>query len=143
MAEQIVINFKILIEMIRIRLKKFVNVEELLRDGYSLVNVADSVSYYAKPVGKYEIQIKKSFPSNVRIKNWDDNRTPWILMKFLLDLESGLSVGNQIKVWDKNRFYILDVQDTLDLIKELNKFTDVRKRLQHWYSDFLEGNLKL
>lgn len=143
MAEQIVINFLNSIKMIRIRLKKFVNVEELLRDGYSLVNVADSVSYYTKPVGKYEIQIKTSFPSNVRIKNWDDNRTPWILMKFLLDLEGGLNIENQIKIWDKNRFYILNVQDTLDLIKELNKFIDVRKRLQHWYSDFLEGNLKL
>jgi hypothetical protein len=103
--------------MIRLRLKKFVTSSELLRDGYALEVADNSVSYYTKFVGKYKIQIKKSFPCNVRIENWDDNRTPWILMKFLLDLEAGLNVGNQIKVWDKNRYYLLRVDDTLDLIK--------------------------
>lgn len=128
--------------MIRLRLKKFVTGNELLRDGYALEVAENSVSYYTKSVGKYKIQIKKSFPTNIRIENWDDNRTPWILIKFLLDLEAGLNVGNQIKVWDKNRFYILNVENTLDLIKELNKFTDIKKRLQHWYKDFLEGRFR-
>lgn len=128
--------------MIRLRLKKFVKGNELLRDGYALEVADNSVSYYTKSVGKYKIQIKKSFPTNIRIENWDDNRTPWILIKFLLDLEAGLNVGNQIKIWDKNRFYILNVENTLDLIRELNKFTDVRKRLQHWYTDFLEGRFR-
>lgn len=122
--------------MIRLRLKKFVKVDDLLVDGYCQDSVA---SVYTKNVGKYQILIKKSFPTNVRIKDWDDNRTPWILMKFLLDLEAGLNVGNQIKVWDKNRYYILNVPDTLELIKELNKFTDIKKRLSHWYSKFLRG----
>ena len=124
--------------MIRLRLKKFVKVDELLNDGYCQELVANS-SVYTKNVGKYQIQIKKSFPTNIRIKDWDDNRTPWILMKFLLDLEAGLNVGNQIKVWDRNRYYILNVSDTLELIKELNKFTDIKKRLNHWYSEFLRG----
>lgn len=124
--------------MIRLRLKKFVKVDELLNDGYCQELVANS-SVYTKNVGKYQIQIKKSFPTNIRIKDWDDNRTPWILMKFLLDLEAGLNVGNQIKVWDRNRYYILNVSDTLELIKELNKFTDIKKRLSHWYSEFLRG----
>ncbi len=129
--------------MIRLRLKKFITVNELLRDGYALEVAEDSsVSYYTKSVGKYKIQIKKSFPSNIRIENWDDNRTPWILIKFLLDLEAGLNVGNQIKIWDKNRFYVLNVDNTLDLIRELNKFTDIRKRLQHWYTDFINGEFK-
>jgi hypothetical protein len=39
--------------MIRLRLKKFVTSSELLRDGYAL-EVADSVSYYTKSVGKYK-----------------------------------------------------------------------------------------
>ena len=124
--------------MIRLRLKKFVKVDELLNDGYCQEVVAN-YSVYTKNVGKYQIQIKKSFPTNIRIKDWDDNRTPWILMKFLLDLEAGLNVGNQIKVWDKNKYYILNVPDTLELIKELNKFTDIKKRLSHWYSEFLKG----
>jgi hypothetical protein len=128
--------------MIRLRLKKFVKVDELLNDGYCQEVVATNISVYTKNVGRYQIQIKKSFPTNIRIKDWDDNRTPWILMKFLLDLEAGLNVGNQIKVWDKNRFYILNVPDTLELIKELNKFTDIKKRLTHWYSEFLRGEFR-
>ena len=128
--------------MIRLRLKKFVKVDELLNDGYCQEVVATNTSVYTKNVGRYQIQIKKSFPTNIRIKDWDDNRTPWILMKFLLDLEAGLNVGNQIKVWDKNRFYILNVPDTLELIKELNKFTDIKKRLTHWYSEFLRGEFR-
>ena len=128
--------------MIRLRLKKFVKVDELLNDGYFQEVVATNTSVYTKNVGRYQIQIKKSFPTNIRIKDWDDNRTPWILMKFLLDLEAGLNVGNQIKVWDKNRFYILNVPDTLELIKELNKFTDIKKRLTHWYSEFLRGEFR-
>ena len=128
--------------MIRLRLKKFVKVDELLNDGYCQEVVATNTSVYTKNVGRYQIQIKKSFPTNIRIKDWDDNRTPWILMKFLLDLEAGLNVGNQIKVWDKNRFYILNVPDTLELIKELNKFTDIKKRLSHWYSEFLRGEFR-
>lgn len=127
--------------MIRLRLKKFVKVDELLNDGYCQEVVANA-SVYTKNVGKYQIQIKKSFPTNIRIKDWDDNRTPWILMKFLLDLEAGLNVGNQIKVWDKNKFYILNVPNTLELIKELNKFTDIKKRLSHWYSEFLRGEFR-
>ena len=129
--------------MIRLRLKKFVTSSELLRDGYALEVADNSVSYYTKFVGKYKIQIKKSFPCNVRIENWDDNRTPWILMKFLLDLEAGLNVGNQIKVWDKNRYYLLRVDDTLDLIKELSKHTDIKKRLQFWYSEYTKGRLRI
>ena len=129
--------------MIRLRLKKFVTSSELLRDGYALEVADNSVSYYTKFVGKYKIQIKKSFPCNVRIENWDDNRTPWILMKFLLDLEAGLNVGNQIKVWDKNRYYLLRVDDTLDLIKELSKHTDIKKRLQFWYSEYTSGRLRI
>lgn len=130
--------------MIRLRLKKFVNSNELLRDGYAL-KVADSgsVSYYTKTVGKYKVQIKKTFPCNVRIENWDDNRTPWILMKFLLGLEAGLDSRGQIKVWDKKRYYILDVENTLDLIKELNKFTDIKKRLQFWYTGYVNGQFRI
>lgn len=129
-------------KVIRIRLKKFVHENELERDGYSKVASNNGVDYYAKAVGKYEIQIKKSFPSNIRIKDWDDNRTPWILMKFLLDLEMvGPSSNGQIKVIDKNRYYILDVDNTLELIKELNKHTDIYKRLRYWYDQYMDGKI--
>ncbi len=129
-------------EMIRLRLKKFVNESELERDGYTVVAGSNGVSYYTKTIGKYEIQFKKTFPSNVRIKDWDDNRVPWILMRFLLDLETfGTNPNNQLKVTDKGRFYILDITDTLELIKELNKYTDIHKRLRYWYDSFMEGKI--
>jgi hypothetical protein len=129
--------------MIRVRLRKEVREDELVKDGYSPVMSENGIKYYTKSIGKLEIQIKKSFPSNVRIKDWDDNRVPWILMKFLLDLEGGLEFGDQIKIWDKGRYYILPVNDTLEMIKELNKFTDICKRLRHWYNGFLCGEFKV
>ena len=47
----------------------------------------------------------------------------------------------KIKVYDSGRFKILGTEDTLALITELNKWTDIRKRLTTWYDDFLKGNI--
>lgn len=128
--------------MIRVRLKKYVHENELERDGYTKVVGNNGVEYYTKSVGKYEIQIKKGFPPNVRIKDWDDNKTPWILMKFLLDLEMvGPSSDGRIKICSDGRYYILSVDDTLELIKELNKYTDIQKRFEYWYKLYLENKI--
>jgi hypothetical protein len=93
-------------------------------------------------VGSYELQIKLGFPSNFRIKDWDDNRTPWILMKFLLGLEEGKDINGKIKVIDQGKYKILDVKDTLNLIIEMNNYTDVEKRLSKWYQDYIDGTLR-
>lgn len=130
--------------MIRIRLSKGVNSEHLVNNGFELVidQKSSDKSYYKKQVGSYELQIKLGFPSNFRIKDWDDNRTPWILMKFLLGLEEGKDINGKIKVIDQGKYKILDVKDTLNLIIEMNNYTDVEKRLSKWYQDYIDGTLR-
>ena len=88
--------------MIRVRISKWVRPEDLVERGYKYIaDTKYSGGYYTKQVGSYELQVKLGFPSNFRIKDWDDNRTPWILMKFLLSLEEGNAIGDKIKVIDK------------------------------------------
>ena len=130
--------------MIRIRLSKGVKSEHLVNNGFELVidQKGSDKSYYKKQVGSYELQIKLGFPSNFRIKDWDDNRTPWILMKFLLGLEEGKDINGKIKVIDQGKYKILDVKDTLNLIIEMNNYTDVEKRLSKWYQDYIDGTLR-
>lgn len=126
--------------MIRIRISKGVTPDMLLKDGFKEVN-SGNYTYYSKQIGQYEIMMKLRFPYNLRIKDWDDNRAPWILMKFLLQYEAGDDYAGKIKVYDSGRFKILGTEDTLALITELNKWTDIRKRLTTWYDDFLKGNI--
>ena len=129
--------------MIRLRLTKGVKSEELLRDGFVSRQVNGETEYLSKCLnGSYEIQVKLEFPSNVRIQNWDDNRTCWILFKFLLKLEES-GIQEKIKVRDSGRDRVLNVEETLGLIEELNKYTDVCKRLTYWYNQYIEGSLKL
>lgn len=129
--------------MIRLRLAKGVKSEELLRDGFVSRQVNGETEYLSKCLnGSYEIQVKLGFPSNVRIQNWDDNRTCWILFKFLLKLEES-GIQEKIKVRDSGRDRVLNVEETLGLIEELNKYTDVCKRLTYWYNQYVEGSLKL
>lgn len=87
--------------------------------------------------------MKMTFPYNLRVQNWDDNRVPWILLKFLLGLEEGADSDGLIKVIDSGKYKILNVNDTLDLIRELNKYTDVYKRLSKWYQEYIDGVLKI
>ena len=128
--------------MIRIRIMKGVTPEILLEDGYVKVS-SKSGNYYKKMVGGLEIQMKLSFPYNLRVQNWDDNRVPWILMKFLLGIEEGAAVDGKIKVTDSGKYKILCVEDTLELIKELSKYTDIHKRLDKWYHEYIDGTLKI
>lgn len=129
--------------MIRIRISRGVRPEHLIADNYIYVNNNQNNSgYYKKEVGCYEIQFKLGFPSNFRIKDWDDNRTPWILMKFLLGLEEGNDVGGKIKVIDQGKYKILDVDDTLELIREISPYTDIKNRLTKWYQDYIDGILR-
>ena len=128
--------------MIRLRINRGVKPEMLLNDGYVEVNSETAGTYYSKHVGPYEVMMKVRFPYNLRIQDWDDNRAPWILMKFLLQYEAGDDVSGKIKVQDSGKFKILGTKETLDLIEELNKWSDVCGRLTHWYNDFLEGKMK-
>ena len=128
--------------MIRLRIRRGVNAKQLLSDGFKEVNSEAAGTYYSKMVGPYEIMMKVSFPYNLRIQNWDDNRAPWILMKFLLQYEAGDDVAGKIKVIDNGKFKILGTKETLDLIEELNKWSDVCGRLTHWYNDFLAGKIQ-
>ena len=128
--------------MIRIRITKGVTPEILLNDGYEKVTTS-SGTYYKKRVGSLEVQMKMTFPYNLRVQNWDDNRVPWILLKFLLGLEEGADSDGLIKVIDSGKYKILNVNDTLDLIRELNKYTDVYKRLSKWYQEYIDGVLKI
>lgn len=100
-------------------------------------------TFYRKYIGETEIQVKLNFPCNLRIQNWDDNRVPWILMKFLLGLEEGSDADGMIKVTDSGKYKILNVDDTLELIKELNKYTDICRRLSRWYQEYIDGVLRL
>ena len=79
--------------MIRLRLRRGVTENELLRDGFKECRLVNGeTQFLSKCVnnGSYEVQIKLGFPSNVRIQDWDDNRTCWILFKFLLKLEEAV-----------------------------------------------------
>lgn len=127
--------------MIRLRIKRGVRPEMLLKDGYTEIHSEKSGTYYSKRVGSYEVMLKVQFPYNLRIQNWDDNRAPWILMKFLLQYEAGDDVNGKIKVVDSGRFKILDTEETIALIVELNKWSDVRNRLFRWYNDYLKGKI--
>lgn len=127
--------------MIRLRIKRGVRPEMLLEDGYTEIHSEKSGTYYSKRVGSYEVMLKVQFPYNLRIQNWDDNRAPWILMKFLLQYEAGDDVNGKIKVVDSGRFKILDTEETIALIVELNKWSDVRNRLFRWYNDYLKGKI--
>ena len=99
--------------MIRLRIKRGVRPEMLLEDGYTEIHSEKSGTYYSKRVGSYEVMLKVQFPYNLRIQNWDDNRAPWILMKFLLQYEAGDDVNGKIKVVDSGRFKILDTEETI------------------------------
>ena len=125
--------------MIRIRITKGVTPEILLNDGYEKVTTS-SGTYYKKSVGSLEVQMKMTFPYNLRVQNWG---VPWILLKFLLGLEEGADSDGLIKVIDSGKYKILNVNDTLDLIRELNKYTDVYKRLSKWYQEYIDGVLKI
>lgn len=127
--------------MIRLRINRGVTPEKLLKDGFIEVKSATAGTYYSKHVGPYEIMMKVRFPYNLRIQDWDDNRAPWILMKFLLQYEAGDDVAGKIKVSDSGRFKILGTNETLELIEELNKWSDVCNRLTNWYKDFLDGKI--
>ena len=127
--------------MIRLRIKRGVRPEMLLEDGYTEIHSEKSGTYYSKRVGSYEVMLKVQFPYNLRIQNWDDNRAPWILMKFLLQYEAGDDVNGKIKVVGSGRFKILDTEETIALIVELNKWSDVRNRLFRWYNDYLKGKI--
>ena len=128
--------------MIRLRIKRGVTSETLLSDGYQPVESEKAGVFYTKFIGSYEIQMKPYFPYNLRIQDFDDNRVPWILMKFLLKLEEGDVWNGSIKVLDNGRYKTLDVNETLNLIEELNKHSDVYKRLSKWYQDWKEGKIK-
>ena len=127
--------------MIRLRIKRGVRPEMLLEDGYTEIHSEKSGTYYSKRVGSYEVMLKVQFPYNLRIQNWDDNRAPWILMKFILQYVAGDDVNGKIKVVDSGRFKILDTEETIALIVELNKWSDVRNRLFRWYNDYLKGKI--
>lgn len=127
--------------MIRLRIKRGVKPEMLLNDGYVEMQSEKAGTYYSKHVGPYEIMMKVRFPYNLRIQDWDDNRAPWILMKFLLQYEAGDDVAGKIRVSDSGKFKILGTDETLELIEELNKWSDVCGRLTHWYNDYLEGKI--
>ena len=129
--------------MIRVRISKWVRPENLVERGYTYIaDTKYSGGYYTKKVGSYELQVKLGFPSNFRIKDWDDNRTPWILMKFLLSLEEGNAIGDKIKVIDNGKYKILNVSETLELIKEISHYTDIQNRLTKWYQDYIDGTLR-
>lgn len=125
--------------MIRLRISKGVTAKELLENGFEEKKSENAGTYYSKMVGPYELMLKVHFPYNLRIQDWDDNRTPWILMKFLLQYEAGDDVNGKIRVFDSGRFKILGTEETLDLINELNKWSDVCKRLTKWYDDYKKG----
>ena len=127
--------------MIRLRIRRGVKPEMLLNDGYVEMQSEKAGTYYSKHVGLYEIMMKVRFPYNLRIQDWDDNRAPWILMKFLLQYEAGDDVAGKIRVSDSGKFKILGTDETLELIEELNKWSDVCGRLTHWYNDYLEGKI--
>ena len=59
-----------------------------------------------------------------------------------VDVKLYEGVAGKIKVQDSGKFKILGTKETLDLIEELNKWSDVCGRLTHWYNDFLEGKMK-
>lgn len=129
--------------MIRVRISKWVRPEHLIERGYKYVADSEySGGYYTKNVGNYSLQVKLGFPSNFRIKDWDDNRTPWIFMKFLLGLEEGKAIGDKIKVIDNGKYKILKVEETLELIREISFYTDIHNRLSKWYQDYIEGVLR-
>ena len=128
--------------MIRVRIMKGVTPDTLLEDGYEKID-SKAGTFYRKYIGDIEIQVKLNFPSNLRIQNWDDNRVPQILMKFLLGLEEGTDADGMIKVTDSGKYKILNVDNTLELIKELNKYTDICRRLSRWYQEYIDGVLRL
>lgn len=124
--------------MIRIRLNRGIFGNELVEK----FDFLEKGNHYVKNLGEYEIQIKPSFPSNVRLKDWDDNRAPWILFKFLLLLEAKKDVSGKLRIDDNGKYKILKVKDTLELISELSKYTDIKHRLDYWYEQFKKGKLK-
>lgn len=128
--------------MIRIRLTRSIRSIDLIEQGFEKIQ-SEHREYYRKYIGPYEIQIKLSFPTNVRVQNWDDSRAPWILFKFLLALEAKEDISGKIKVVDLDgKYKILPVEDTLELIKDLSRYTDLANRLSYWYKEYLKGNLK-
>lgn len=128
--------------MIRLRIKRGVSSETLLADGYIQCETEKAGVYYKKFIGSYEIQMKPYFPYNLRIQDFDDNRVPWILMKFLLKLEEGDTWDGTVKVLDNGHYKTLGIKDTLSLIEELNKHSDIHKRISKWYLDWKNGLLK-
>lgn len=129
--------------MIRIRLQKGLCEKDLLETyGFTKITEPNGRQYYSKHIGQHEIQIKLSFPENLRIQNWPDDRAPWILFKFLLDLEAGREMNSRVCIQDSGYQRIMKTQDTLDLIRDLSLYTDLKHRLQYWYKQFMLGKLK-
>lgn len=125
--------------MIRIRIKKTTCPEWLEQEGFKEV----TPGIWTKQYGTLEVSVKLGYPSNLRVKDWSDNRAPWILFRFMLGMEAGEGHGGKIKVTDEGHWRILNIQDTIDMICDLCKFTDLRKRLEKWYTEYIEGKLKL
>lgn len=123
--------------MIRIRIDKTTTPEWLEQEGFKEV----TPGIWGKDFGTIGVTVKLGYPANLRIRDWSDNRAPWILFKFLLALESNEGVSGKIKVTDEGQWRILVIQDVLDLIKGLARFTDLSKRLKYWYSEYIEGRL--
>lgn len=141
MAQRDYLKYYFLI-MIRLRILHGVSAGTLLANDFVQVKSEKAGIYYSKRVGSYEIQMKPYFPYNLRIQNFDDNRVPWILMKFLLKLEKGEIWNGEVKVFDNGRYKTLKATETLELIEELNKYSDVCKRLKMWYYKYLKGDMK-
>lgn len=128
--------------MIRIRLVKGLTETDLQNYGFTEVQNPGR-TYWSKKIGPYEVQIKLSFPGNLRIQDWADNRAPWLLFKSLLLLEEGDVIGGKLKVHDSGYYKILEADWILELIKDLNQYTDIEHRLEYWYSEYLAGRLTI
>lgn len=125
--------------MVRLRINHGVRPDDLQRDGYR----KNDSGFYVKQIGPFEVSMKLSFPHNLRIKDWDDNRTPWILLKFLKNYEAGLDYGGEIKVQDDGKYKTLGTTETLNLITELNKWSDVKNRLLFWLDQVDKGRIAI
>lgn len=115
--------------MIRIRLRKGLRELDFLEKGFVKVT-GESATYYSKRIGTLEVQVKLSYPGNIRIKDWDDSEAPWILYEFLKALD-GKELPDRIRIRRK----IINVQDGLRLIEELTWFSDILKRLKYWFKE--------
>lgn len=129
--------------MIRIRLSKGLSEEDLIsKFGFTKIT-ENNREYFTKTLGQFEIQVKLKFPCNLRIQNLPDNRVPWILFKFILELEAKHFQGDTIRIPDSGYIRCLKIEDTKNLIEELSQYTDVKHRLDYWYKEFMKGTFKI